>query len=319
MSASARVLAPEIPLHSLGAGATGPLVVRNRRPSRTMYAPRTPLYQLGYYELAGLGSGAQIVGATAPIAAVGTTMAITAAAGGSAAAAGTTAGAVAGPIGAAVGAIIGIVAGLMAAHELRVKQAKNENAAVNLGVPGFDQGLRQLQQAYKAGTISAADVQQGVSVLLQNFWQEVAPNIQPGRNGCNSGASCPPDTSASGRQPCQGNIGAACCVGCYPLTESITNPDGVLAALAGQSTSKGGPFTAQIMAVGASKYGTSYRAPYSLDFTPPPPAPAGSSITSGLTSLVDSITGLPVSAAAGAPSSLMPLLLIGAALYLVSR
>jgi len=318
MSASARVLAPEIPLHSLGAGARGPLVVRHRRPSRTVYAPKTPLYQLGYWQLSGLGSGAQIVGATAPIAAVGTSAAIIAAAGGTEAAAGTTAGMVAGPIGAAVGAIIGIVAGLMAAHELRVKQAKNENAAVNLGVPGFDQGLHQLQQAYKAGTISATDVQQAVSVLLQNFWAEVAPNIQPGRNGCNNGSSCPPDTSAQGRQPCQGNIGAACCVGCYPLTESITNPDGVLAALAGQSTSKGGPFTAQIMAVGASKYGTSYRAPYSLDFTPPPPPPAAS-ITSGLTTLIDTVTGLPVSAAAGAPSSIMPLLLIGAALYLVSR
>jgi len=316
MSASPRVLAPEIPLHSLGAGASGPLVVRQRRPSRTMYAPRTPLYQLGYWDLRGLGSGAQIVGATAPIAAVGTSAAIIAAAGGTEAAAGTTAGMVAGPIGAAVGAIIGIVAGLMAAHELRVKQAKNENAAVNLGVPGFDQGLHQLQQAYKAGTISATDVQQALSVLLQNFWAEVAPNIQPGRNGCSNGSTCP--VEIPGKQPCQGNIGAACCVGCYPLTQSITNLDGVLAALAGQSTSKGGPFTAQIMAVGASKYGTSYRAPYSLDFTPPPPPPA-SAITSGVTSLIDAVTGLPVSAAAGAPSSLMPLLLIGAVLYLVSR
>jgi hypothetical protein len=317
MSASARVLAPEIPLHSLGAGARGPLVVRQRRPSRTVYAPRTPLYQLGYWDLRGLGSGAQIVGATAPIAAVGTSAAIIAAAGGTEAAAGTTAGMVAGPIGAAVGAIIGIVAGLMAAHELRVKQAKNENAAVNLGVPGFDQGLHQLQQAYKAGTISATDVQQALSVLLQNFWAEVAPNIQPGRNGCSNGSTCP--VEIPGKQPCQGNIGAACCVGCYPLTQSITNPDGVLAALAGQSTSKGGPFTAQIMAVGASKYGTSYRAPYSLDFTPPPPPPAAASITSGLTSLIDTVTGLPVSAATGAPSSLMPLILLGAALYLVSR
>jgi len=312
MRPSARVLAPEIPLHSLGAHARGPLVVRQRRPSARVYAPKTPLYQLGYWDLRGLGTGAQIVSTAAPLAAVGTTAGLEAFA-----VAGTS---VAGPIGAAVGAIVGIIGGLMAAHDLRVKQAKNENAAVNLGVPGYDQGLRQLQQAYKAGTISAADVQQGISVLLQNFWQEVAPNIQPGRNGCNNGTTCPPDTSPS-RQPCQGNIGAACCVGCYPLTESITNPDGVLAALAGQSTSTGGPHTAQIMAVGASKYGTSYRAPYSLDFTPPPPPPAPSlsNISSGLTSLIDSVTGLPVSAAAGAPSSIMPLLLIGAALYLVSR
>jgi hypothetical protein len=316
VSASARVMAPEIPLHSLGA-STGPVIYRPRRPSRTTYAPHTPLYQLGYAGLGELGDSAQILAASAPIAAVGTTAAITAAAGGSAAAAGTTAGAVAGPIGAAVGAIVGIIAGLMAGHELRAKQAKNENAAVNLGVPGFDQGLRQIQQAYLAGKISAADVQQGVSVLLSNFWQEVAPNIQPGRNGCNSGSSCPPDTSAAGKQPCAGNIGAACCVGCFPLTESITGPSGVLAALAGQSTSKNGPTKAEIMAVGASKYGTSYRAPYTLDFTPPP-APAASG---AITSAIDAITGLPVSAAlgVGSGSSLMPLLLIGGLLYLVSR
>jgi hypothetical protein len=302
MSASARVLSPEIPLHSLGAGATGPLVVRQRRPSRTMYAPRTPLYQLGYYELAGLGTGAQVVAATAPIAAVATSATISAAAAGS----GAAWGAAAGPIGAAAGAIVGLIAGFMAGHELRKKQAKNENASVNLGVPAFDQGLTKLQQAYKAGQISPTDVQQGVSVLLQNFWQEVAPNIQPGRNGCNNGSSCPIDTSAQGRQPCTGNIGAACCVGCFPLTESVTGPTGVLAALAGQSASNKGPYVAEMMAIGASKYGTSYRAPYTLDFTPPPVS------TTSVTSALSSITG-------GSGGSLMPLLLIGAALYMVSR
>jgi hypothetical protein len=114
MSACPRVLAPEIPLHSLG-DLSGPVIVRHRRPSRTVYAPRTPLYQLGFWELSGLGTEAQIVGAAAPIAAVGTSAAIIAAAGGAEAAAGTTAGAVAGPIGAGVGAIVVIIAGLLAA------------------------------------------------------------------------------------------------------------------------------------------------------------------------------------------------------------
>lgn len=310
MSASARVMAPEIPLHSLGA-ATGPVIYRPRRPSRTTYAPRTPMYQLGYADLGALGDSAKIVAASAPIAAVGTTAAITAAAAGS----GAAYGAWAGPIGAAAGAIVGLIAGFMAGHELRKKQAQNENAAVNLGVPGFDQGLRQLQQAYKAGQVSAADVQQGVNVLLQNFWQEVAPNIQPGRNGCSSGASCPPDTGPA-RQPCQGNIGAACCVGCYPLTESITSQSGVLAALAGASASSQGPYMAEIKAVGGSKYGTSYRAPYTLDFTPPP-APAVSNVRGEISSAIDALTGLPVSQI-GSPS-FMPLLLIAGLIFMVTR
>lgn len=308
MNASARVFAPEIPLYQLGPElARHPRLLRQRRPSASVYAPRTPLYQLGYqqlgyFDLGHLDAGAQIVAASAPIASLATSAAITSAAAGS----GAAYGAWAGPIGAAAGAIIGLIAGFMAGHALRKKQAQNENAAVNLGVQGFDQGLRQLQQAYRAGQISAADVQQGISVLLNNFWQEVAPNIQPGRNGCNTGASCPADTSASGKQPCTGNIGAACCVGCFPLTESVTGPTGVLAALSGQSSSTKGPFVAEILAVGGSKYGTSARGAYTLDFTPP--ATAASSVTSALSS----ITG-------GSGGSIMPLLLIGALLFLVKR
>jgi hypothetical protein len=71
------------------------------------------------------------------------------------------------------------------------------------------------------------------------------------------------------------------------------------------------------MAVGASKYGTSYRAPYTLDFTPPP-APAGGNVTGAITSAIDAITGLPVGAAVRS-GGIMPLLLIGGLLYLVSR
>lgn len=299
MSASARVVAPHTPLYLLG-DSRGPVVVRQHRPSRITRAPRTPIYQLGARDLRGLGVEAgPVVAASAPVAGAVTTGVI------SSVAADSAIGTWAGPIGAGVGLIVGLIGGLLAGHELRIKQAKDENSAVNLGVPGYDQGLSKLQQAYKAGQISAADVQQGITVILQNYWAEVAPHIQPGRNGCNNGSSCPPDTSATGRQPCQGDIGAACCVGCYPLTESITNPNGVLAALAGQSTSKGGPFTADMMPVGASKYGTSYRAGYTLDFTPP------ATSTSSLTSML--------APGASGGSSIMPLLLIGAVLYMATR
>jgi hypothetical protein len=270
------IAAPLTPLYQLGelARASRPLIRRRHKFGGSVRNPG-PMYQLG--------AAAQIVGATAPIAAVATTAAITAAAGGSAAAAGTTAGAVAGPIGAAVGAIIGIVAGLMAAHELRARQARNENAAVNLGVQGFDEGVKQLAAAYRAGQISTTDVQQGLQVIMGNYWNEVGAQIQPGRNGCSVGAACPPDTSPAGgpgytpsehgAQPCTGAIGAACCIGCYPLSESITNPNGILAALAGQSSSTNGPYKAEVLAVGASKYGTNFRAAYTLDFTPPAPSP----------------------------------------------
>jgi len=82
--------------------------------------------------------------------------------------------------------------------------------------------------------------------------------------------------------PCTGNIGAACCVGCFNLALSITSPDGVLAAISGQSTASGGPYVSNISKVYPSKYGGRDREAYTLDWSPP--ASAVSSLTSSLTS-----------------------------------
>jgi hypothetical protein len=288
---TAVVTAPQIPLYQAGA--------QYRRPARarmqhTVGAPQIPLYQLGY-----LGAvPGQYVAAAAPVAGAVTTGVV------ASVGAGTAAGSWAGPIGAGVGLVVGLIGGLLAGHELRAKQARNENSAVNLGVSGFDSDLKQIQQAFKSGQISATDAISAVEqTIMPGYWTVLTPQIQPGRNGCNSGASCPPDTSAQGIQPCKGNIGAGCCVGCYQLEPSISGPNGVLAALAGQSGSKGGPYTADIHIVAGSSYGASTRGAYTLDFTSP--ASAASSLTSSLTS---AITG---AGTGGSGSSLLPLLLIG--------
>jgi len=297
------VAAPEIPLYQ--SGYLTPQRPPRRRMQHTIVAPETPIYQLGY-----LGQEAsQIVGASAAPAAAATTAEISAAA----EASGAAYGAWAGPIGAGVGAVIGIIAGLLGKHALRAKQARNENSAVNIGVSGFDSDLKQIQQAFKSGQISAQDAIQAIEqTAMPGYWTVVTPQIQPGRNGCNSGASCPPDTSAQGVQPCHGNIGAACCVGCYQLEPSITGPSGVLAALSGQSQSKGGPYTADIHIVAGSSYGASTRGAYTLDFTPSV-APA-SSISSGLTSLFS-----PSATGPGGGSSLLPLLLIASLAWMAIR
>jgi hypothetical protein len=242
----------------------------------TVHASKTPLYLQGY-----LGDAAsKVVGASAAPAGAITTAAIA-----SSAATGSAWGAWAGPIGAGVGVAIGLIAGLLAAHAMRVKQAKDENSAVNLGLSGFDSDLRTIQSDYSAGKVDAATAEQAVQVAYQNYWSLVTPHIQPARNGCSGGSSCPPDTSAQGKQPCKGNIGAACCVGCYQIYPTVYGPGGVLAAFAGQSTSSGGPYVADIHPVYGSKYGAKARAAFTLNFQSP--AAASSSITSAL----ESITG----------------------------
>lgn len=288
------VLAPVTPLY-LGR-PTGPVMLKRSRPSSRIRAPRTPLYQLGYAELCGLGAvPGQIVAAASPIAATAAS---------AIAATSETVGAFAGPIGAGVGLVVGLIGGLLAGHELRAKQAKNENSAVNIAVPGFDSDLKQVWNAYKSGQISATDTQTALEQgVMPGYWTVVVPQIQPGRNGCNGGSSCPPENP--GQQPCVGSIGAACCVGCYQLTPSIVGPNGALAALQGVSGSPKGPYIAEIQQVFGSKYGATSRGAYTLDFTPPAGGVTGT-LASALT--------------AGTPgSSLMPLLLIGAALFLVSR
>ena len=281
------VSAPMTPIHLMGrAGHRRPLTIRrNHHLSAMVHAPETPFHSLG--------AAAQIVGASSPIASVATTALLS----------DTAVGSWAGPIGAGVGAVVGLISGLLAGHELRAKQARNENSAVNIGVSGFDSDLRKVQSTFKSGQISSADVLQAAQTVMQGYWTVVVPQIQPGRNGCSSGASCNNYSYPAGTQPCKGDIGAACCVGCYQLGPGIFGPNGVLAAAQGQSQSSSGPYTAEIPKVSPSGYGTAARGAYTLDFTP-------TAAASGVSAALSSIPG---------GVGLMPLLLAGLAAWLVLR
>jgi len=113
-------------------------------------------------------------------------------------------------------AIAGAIFGaLMAAHAARLKQATDENSAVNLGVQGFDRDLKSVTDAVNAKQITIA---QALPLLVQikaNYWALVTPKIQPGRNGCQGGAGCPGGQTGgkgcvTGQCKCAGSIGAAC-------------------------------------------------------------------------------------------------------------
>ena len=160
---------------------------------------------------------------------------------------------------------------LLQASAARAKAAINENSAVAKGVPGWDQAIAQIVAAYNAGNLSVAQCQQLLTLALANYWSEVTPQIQSGRNGCNGGASCPASANPSSSVAyattansnyCSGNIGAACCVGCSDLALSTANMNWAVA----QAAKSGSPTIAFIQTVFASKYGGVNRPSYTVTF-----------------------------------------------------
>lgn len=178
-------------------------------------------------------------------------------------------------------AIVGAVFGaLMAAHAQRVKQATDENSAVNLGVKGFDADVANIANAVNTKQITAGQAIQYILQAKANFWALCSPHIQPGRNGCQSGAACPggqvgdkatapevwilgkgtgrPTGCTTGQCACTGSIGAACCVGCNCINGATAN----LIAL----WSSGKTGTTGVCKVFASKYGGQDRPAYLVQY-----------------------------------------------------
>jgi hypothetical protein len=162
---------------------------------------------------------------------------------------------------------------LLAASAARAKAATSENAAVAAGIPGFDTAVGQIAQGFNAGTITYTQAQTLFGLALSNFWAEVTGKIQSGRNGCNTGANCPPSSNVASSSAtsttassnyCSGSIGAACCVGCADLALSVSNLQWAVA----QCAKTGLPQTAFIQTVYASKYGGANRPSYLVSFTP---------------------------------------------------
>lgn len=206
--------------------------------------------------LSGFGNAAA-PGAAGVASAVGTSLA--------ASGAGFIAG---GPIGAVVAGVTSLVTSLANGHKVRMQQATDENSAVNLGVQGYDQGLAQVNQAFIMRSINAVEAIQLVQQIMAYYWAEVNPHIQPGRNGCNGGAACPPYNG------CSGSIGAACCVGCYDLIGSNDTGNfppygnmyfGILGTV--QVLQQGGGSVYYQQVVG-SKYGGKNRPAYVLSWVP---------------------------------------------------
>jgi hypothetical protein len=163
-----------------------------------------------------------------------------------------------------------LTAVFFSASAKRAKEAKAENSAVAAALPGWDQAIAGIATGYNAGGLTVAQAQNLLMLQLANYWSEVTPQIQPGRNGCNGGNSCPgsPNPSASnvtnegGANYCSGAIGAACCVGCADLNLSTANLMWAVAQADKTKTTQ----NAFIQTVFGSKYGGVNRAAYLVYF-----------------------------------------------------
>jgi hypothetical protein len=118
--------------------------------------------------------------------------------------------AAAGPIGAAVGAAFAIVASLLAAHEQRLKDAKNENAAVGAAIPSFYSTVQQIVSSLNAGQIQPSDAITGLQQLLQVTQQQLMRFVGT------------PGTAWNSSQP--GVCNSSCTVGCC-VYNTWFNPD----------------------------------------------------------------------------------------------
>jgi hypothetical protein len=116
----------------------------------------------------------------------------------------------AGPIGAAVGAGIAIITSLLAAHEQRLKDAKNENQAAAAAVPSFYSTIQQIVQGLNAGQIAASDAVNGLEQLDQITYQQLHAQVGP------------PGTAWQSSQP--GVCNSSCTVGCC-LYNTYLHPD----------------------------------------------------------------------------------------------
>lgn len=165
-------------------------------------------------------------------------------------------------IGQAASAILSTLISVFAqASKKRAQEATSENTAVAAAVPAWDKNVATIANYYNTGQISASGVATALDAIWANYWSEVSPQIQPGRNGCQSGQV----TQPAGVSFCGGSYGAACCVGYDDLKNSNVN----MKYAVSQADNTGKPTPAAILEVFASKYGGINRPAYTVTFIRP--------------------------------------------------
>ncbi len=269
-SPSPTILAPDIPMHSLGSLRGEETVVRRtRRP--TIVAPKIALGELGAVALRTLGATTSQVStaATTALTSVGVT----------------------GPVGVAVAAGIAIIGALLAAHAKRLQDAKTENARAATAVSSFYQTMQQIVAAYNSGQVSLSDAISGLQQLDSQTYQLLHSFV--GSPGTAWGTSAP------------GVCNKSCTVGCC-LYNTWLHPDivgvsgmatGILQIMTPQGGQKGAPHGG----IPSNKYGFPAMPAQTITVLPASQIPGGgngpsvtsevSSAASSLESVVSSLFG----------------------------
>jgi hypothetical protein len=197
-------------------------------------------------------------------------------------------------IGAAFAALTSI---LLAESKKRAQEAVNENQAVDAAIPAWDAAIQQCVQLFNSGQITLTQLGQvigtprtqkyfgvPVGMLWNNFWTEVGPQVQPGRNGCKSGTVTQPGDSSStpqGTSFCTGSYGAGCCIAYGDMDNSMGNPNnglckgntpGQLCVIQAAQMAAKNPniaFTAVVLPIYSSKYSTYARGSYQVTLCAP--------------------------------------------------
>jgi len=203
-------------------------------------------------------------------------------------------------------------------HSVRLKDAKNENAAIPPVVAAFDADFAAIVDAYNNGQATAADCIQALQYVdatiqanLRNSITDASGNFLPG-TGWNA--------SVGVAGLCNKQCTAGCCVYHGDLGPPLSLAQVALGGPGGawgrgdprlQLTATGGVI--KVPAVFASKYGGQDRPGYTVTLAR---VPGVGAVQAGLLSTVDELLGNPPSAlqgllpASGATTGLSPTLLI---------
>lgn len=188
--------------------------------------------------------------------------------------------------------ILGVVGGLLKAHEVRLRNAKNENQYIQQVTAAYDEGLKQLFSDANAGNLTASEAINECHAISKWCWDQISS--WQGQAGI-AATPCvsnfhpaPPDADNNDGTICNKQCTAGCCVGCNDLDSGIENCIYVF--------SQGGG-TAKIPTVNPSpsKYDNPGRVGYTLTYSPPPLssalAPVTDSLISPVTEAISSLTG----------------------------
>jgi hypothetical protein len=191
---------------------------------------------------------------------------------GSASAAGFAAG---GPIGAGIaGATAAIQQGIqqLALHTARLKNATNENEALDQVIPAFDADLLAIQNAFNTGT-SAQDCIQALELVDTNIYTYLRSLVgKPGTAwGGPTDAEIGPGVNPTYSAPCNKSCTASCCVYLNDLRPAIYGRAGVNFGIISAILAGGGKVAVpEVYPPSDKSYGDYSRASYALVFTPPP-------------------------------------------------